>query len=276
MSLIIAKKHDNFITIKSDTEVTFHDTKLELSLGKIKFIIVNPNLTISFAGSLGYASYAVSEAISITNNGDFEIDEIIDFLLETNKKSEDEVSFIICTLKPQKEIIKVQNSTVERDLSTAWIGNYEGFKKFQSHFLPMIKSGLLKKIGFQLIFNECFEEVLNAVETIGGLSITIVGYEKFSYSGLNTKSLSLRTGKNWIEKGIDPFEVDVPPNPAHGDYRLEFLSSNNGDSFGVYYELGNFGFFVQPIKLNQLIKIKGKTKSEFKLEVLKQYNVQLK
>src|SRR5450756_821935 len=86
MSLVVAKKEDSRIYIVSDTKLTNPQNLNRVKLAApeefsaIKTAIINPFISISFAGDVTYAN----SAISVCRNLYFKVNEILSHLLKVN------------------------------------------------------------------------------------------------------------------------------------------------------------------------------------------------
>ena len=273
MSLIIAKIHKSFFRIESDTQVTFHNTRMPRHSGKLKSIIISQDIVVSFAGNYEYGCESLNDILEINSP---KVEEIIEILLKSNISSDNEVEYILSIANNGKEIIEIKENKVRRNLVSAWIGNVEGFKKFQKCFVPMMNSGLPDKLGAEYIFVDCFKSVMNSVQTVGDFSIAVkLGDYGFYYTGSRKRTVSAKTSKDSLNQGSDPLDIDIELRPENGDFSIEYLRSDDRLSIGIYYSLGLFGVLLNPKLSNEVNYIKAVDKKEFINSIKSEYNIDL-
>jgi hypothetical protein len=137
MSLIVARKFGNQLSIVSDTKLTYNNVGASISLdspfeGVIKSVIFNDNLCVSFAGELTEVIDAGIDQIAAWTS--IEIGKVIEFLTGIHNVSEQKTDFIIATGKPLPLIYEIKKGNCGF-VDVAWIGDQTAFNRFQESFL---------------------------------------------------------------------------------------------------------------------------------------------
>lgn len=277
MSLVIAKILNGHIRIESDSRILFNNYSEGHFLGRVKAIIVSAEIAICSAGNIFYFERVITRIKELQINVSVEF--ILQIILEENIESNDGTSFLFCLTGKQNKLIKIENGNIERNLTTAWIGDKKGFDKFQSHFIPVSSSGLVKRLGLDYIMWESFKGVIEYenIDTVGDIQISIISDKgAFKYTGIGTSVPSEKSIKENIKKGIYPIEkIPLEFSAKNGDYEVKFLPSTDGFSFGLYYSLGNFGVFIKPFSINSFSILSNCTIKNFCERVEAEFQSQL-
>ncbi len=279
MSLIISKIFNDRIRIESDTRIMLNKECECFFCGQVKTLIITPTLTISSAGVVSHFDEVLIEIKK--NYQQITLDFVLDLLIKKNIESNNETSFLVCITQPRSEILKIENFKIEKNLTSAWIGDKTGFDKFQSCYVPMSQSGLVKRLGIDYIMHSCFRDVINdeKINSIGDIQICVTSLNgTFQYSGINTKYPSPKSIDSNIANGIYPMEGEDEKlilSAQNGDFQIEYLISNNGTSFGVYYKFGRFGAFANPLENNVFFIVKDCDKNEFIDNIYKVHQITL-
>lgn len=277
MSLIIAKIFNDHIRIESDSRILFNNYSEGHFLGRVKIIIASPEIAICSAGNIFYFERVIERVKKLQNV--ITVEATLAILLEESIASNVGTSFLLCSTGQQNELIKIENSNIERNLTTAWIGDKKGFEKFQWHFIPMSKSGLVKRLGIDYIMWESFKGVIEDenIDSVGDIQISIISEKGiFKYTGIGMSIPSMKSIDENIKKGIYPLEeVPLELTAKNGDFEVKFLPSLDGLSFGLYYSFGNFGVFINPYSVNSFFILTNCTIDNFYERVENEFQTQL-
>jgi hypothetical protein len=171
MSLVIAKIIENKIYIESDSRVTdLSIVKNDPLCGVIKALVLNPFLTIAFAGDIMYAEKALER---INKNPNFNLDFVLQLLNHIHLESNEKTDFIIASyINNTSRLFKISSRKVETDISTCWIGDNLAFSLFQENRLKNIKKGQSELDALR----SGFKEVVNSevIQTVGDYQISIM------------------------------------------------------------------------------------------------------
>jgi hypothetical protein len=280
MSLVICKKINNLVYIESDSRVTdINEGRKESLYGVLKAIILFPRLCLSFAGNIYLGERVVKE---IYNHKNVSLEYLLDKLLKYNKGSNNGIEFILSTINNNKtEIIKISNYEVERNLTTAWIGDSDGFNDFQKHFHELKDSGKTEKDSLTTAFLKVIENP--NISTVGDFHVStitetslegnlfflysekfmlIVGREqRFSFKGEGTHSITMNWG-----------------SAEDGSYAICFFVSVTAERSAIayYFTHGNFGVLFYPKLSFEGIVIKNTTNREFLEIINEKYNIKMR
>jgi tetratricopeptide (TPR) repeat protein len=231
MSLIIAKKLDRNIFIVSDTKLTNPQNINHVEFNTpeefcaIKTIILNPYVTISFAGETGHAKIAIAHCRKLNDK----ITEILVYLLQTNINSNDATEFIVCVNLPPFFIYEIKKSRCE-PTSSAWIGDSDGFNEFQSHFLKSDKPDLLSKM------EDAFNGVIESdVKSVNGFLITVTNENHFfSYKQYMRTYIPSRT---YVGNSI----IEVYGTVQEGGYTINLFSDEKNEVLAIHLRQNDYG-----------------------------------
>jgi tetratricopeptide (TPR) repeat protein len=256
VSLVIAKKDGNVITIVSDTKLTYpNEIYPEYKLadpdkGVVKTVITNPFVCISFAcDDIDDAEEAMRKCTLFGTN----ISTVLNYLFNFHNLKKNRIDFIVCLSLPNLAKIYEIKSGKKSEVSTAWIGSLEAFNCFQQK-LHDNKNRLDKKASDVPDYSRCFTEVIESGidKTVNGFTISVTNTSGIflytSYvaiaSGLSPKTY---TTKNAIRQRIGDVEgfaiaLDLHGSAQEGNYTICIYGANdNYTALGLHILQGNFG-----------------------------------
>ena len=239
MTLVIGRIIQGGVIVESDSKIT--DPKIVsnrnyIFSGLLKTIILNPQISVSYAGDIETAQKAIER---LYQSSSFEINQIKSELLEINIESEFGTDFLIASLENQPLLYKIANGKIDISNTAQWIGDIEGFNMFQKEFLSKLKS--YKPTHIFSVHSNAFEKVITSekIESIGGFHITV----HRTKNGLEyLMKMSITSGQPITVKGnrthIVPFG-----NAQTGSYSYSYLISNNPffPAVGIHFPMGAFG-----------------------------------
>lgn len=274
MTLVVGKIAQGGIRIDSDSKITdptIASNRNNIFSGLLKTIILNPNLTISYAGGVETAQKAIERIYELKR---FEINTIKKELLKINIESDYETDFLIGSLENQPLLYKIANGKIEITNTTFWIGDKDGFNLFQKEFHSNLKNSEPGHIFS--VHSTAFEKVIKSdkIESIGGFHITVhrtkLGFEYMFKMELNMGQPTTMTVKNGST--IIPWG-----NATTGSFSSSYLKSDNplNPAIGIHFPMGNFGTLYYPKKSREIVLIKNvnafefvdKIKSDFKIKL---------
>ncbi|MDO9055946.1 MAG: hypothetical protein Q7U69_05310 [Sulfuricurvum sp.] len=131
MSLIVARVVSSSILVLADTKITdAHKKNNAYFEGISKVTLLDENTCIAFAGNVQKATMAINQLST-----SMQTDDILNHLSIVTKNSDD-VDFIVASILPNPYIWIIKNGKYE-SVSHGWIGDIDGFKKYQSYYLSM-------------------------------------------------------------------------------------------------------------------------------------------
>ncbi len=274
MTLIVARISQNFLRIDSDSKITdpsIVSNRNNIFSSLLKTIILNPKISVSYAGGVETAQKAIEKLYEIN---DFNINTVKSELLKININSEHETDFLIASIENQPLLYKISKGEINVSNQSQWIGDIDGFNLFQRNFIPNIKGTDAKHI--LSVQNDAFEEVISSgkIETIGGFHITV---HSTAY-GLEYKfKVLMSIGNTNVQlKNNEVFHL-LGGNVENGSYATSYLISDNpfNPAIAIHFPFGNFGTLYYPKLTREIILIKNVNPLEFVDTILKSYKIKL-
>lgn len=299
MTIVIAKKFDDSITILSDTKVTYDEKRVPLDRksmrsspmdGVLKTIILYSDVCISFAGDTKIACNIIKE---FKNQLDTNVDlkqnwsaqKCAELLHQQTLKHAADVEFILCVTNegeadPKQFIYKISKETSKdqiADAPSAWIGDVGAFGEFQKIFHPK-REQEEEKSAFSSAFHSLVQQ--DKIPGIGDFVITTT-YDKEYGFRYRTRFWSKLTIE--VPKDVKPNEEITmgTGTAAKGDYHEVYFESMYfcDPAVAIFFPIGNFGiFFYAPEALNNEgrgVIIKNVDESGFLEEIGIRYKIPL-
>ncbi|TGL45982.1 hypothetical protein [Leptospira perdikensis] len=253
MTLIICKKIDNQIIIKSDTLIAGPDkfTIKDNTYQGLKVFFIGKLFCLAYSGTQEYAHRIikiVNEKHKTFKNA-IEMAEFICSLKDNHFNKDSTVirefpDFIIVSSEINEKIIEIKGNCKPKEKdNSSWIGSFKGFENFQKNFNNKeIKKSIDE--NFHYSFNKVIEN--DEISDVGGNLVTIICDRK----GFRYQPYLQLTSPNYIVEPPIPSKDD--PNWA----TIQWGSDVTGgfgfttvtpvefsmNSFGIYYFQGKFGF----------------------------------
>ncbi|MBE7692825.1 hypothetical protein [Tenacibaculum finnmarkense] len=276
MTLIICRQIKEKIYIVSDSKVTDKNAVRNNPLtGNLKSIILNPYLSLCFAGNIHYAEKILELFYS---NKIANLQQLVLECLKTNIESNNETDFIIASLENGNPIIiKVSNKTAQQNQQNAWIGNQTAFSKFQKHYhsseSDKQESSKINNAFKSVIENEEIEDVADfclSIETVYQKNI-----KKYCFIYEMSAEVSFRPGTIIVSKEnqIIPFG-----GAEKGAFLALYMRSFNllKPAIAIHFPEGKFGvLFCPAINLNKAEIIKEANGEKFMDIIYDKYGINL-
>lgn len=140
MTLVVGRITQGGIRVDSDSKIT--DTNIasnrnSVFSGLLKTIIINPSISVSYAGGVDTAQKAIEELYKLEK---FEIGKVKGLLLEIHSENDCDTDFLIASLENQPLLYKISENKIDVSNSVQWIGDIKGYNLFQKEFLSNFKS----------------------------------------------------------------------------------------------------------------------------------------
>ncbi len=274
MTLVVGRITQGGIRIDSDSKITNPNeasNQNNIFSGLLKTIVLNPNISVSYAGGVETAQLAIEELYKL---GNFDIFKVKSKLLEINKDCKSETDFLIATLENQPLLYKISKGEISISNSFHWIGDIKGFNLFQSEFLPNLKSTNSKHIWS--VHSKAFDKVIenSQIESVGGFHVTVhrtnFGLEYMFTTNISSgrpQTLELKQGTNVLPWG----------DAGTGTYSACYLKSDNPfkPAIGIHFPIGDFGTLYYPRLSREVIMYKDVNGFEFADKVMTDYKIKL-
>lgn len=275
MTLVVGRITQGGIRVDSDSRITdpnIVSNKNSIFSGLLKTIILNPSISVSYAGGVETAQKAIETLYNLKN---FEINTIKSLLLKINIESGNETDFLIASLENQPLLYKISNGKIEPSNSFHWIGDIDAFNLFQREFLPNLKSIDAKHISS--IHSDAFDKVIenDKIESVGGFHIT-VHRTKFGLEYLF--KMQIMSGQPTSVTLTNNEAKPIPfGNAQTGAFSFSYLKSDNPylPAIGIHFPMGNFGTLYYPKITREIIFYKNVNGFEFAEKVKNEHNIKL-
>jgi hypothetical protein len=257
MSLIIARATNQSILLVSDTKLSYSQDSYNYKRlnpyleGTAKTLLIDRYRLVAFAGTVEYARQGIDRISASDSDSD-----IIRHLFEVTSVKSD-VEFIFATIAPKPRVVKISNKDITED-PIVWIGDYDGFKKYQEYFTSFSnpqstddQDTTLKILQLPDGENSCDAEMYsrmftcmsavinsNTIDSVGGFTVPIFTQKDKLQFG--TYCSIFRRPLEMIElemtNGVVPFG-----DASMGTFSVNFASLDE-KSFAVHIEQGQLGF----------------------------------
>jgi hypothetical protein len=266
MSLIIARATNKSILLVSDTKLSYSNhfynfKKLNPYLeGTAKALLIDRCRLVAFAGTVEYARQGIDRISESDSNSD-----IVSKLLEITSDQSD-VEFIFATINPKPQVVKISNKDIIED-PIVWIGDYDGFKKYQEYFISSSDPQSIEKHTTIEVLklpdgeNSCDAEMYsrmftcmnavinsNTISSVGGFTVPIFTQKdrlKFgTYCSIFRRPLE-KSEIEMINGGVFFGDASV------GTFSVTFGSLDE-KSFAVHIDQGQLGFVFDSVNIQIL------------------------
>lgn len=247
MTLVVTQKTNNGILALSDTKLTFVDGRSENPyFGALKSHIIDPRLSLHFAGSVMWAERALKKLTTLSQVDFCNLEAL---LLSIHNESSAETDFILAD--SQSCTISRISEGVSSRCDRAYIGDAEVYSTFSNNLAVEIqnheKAGIDEKFLMSCSLGTAFQKTLkeSPSSSVGGLDISI--FQKDGYFGYQPK-ISVEIGPQKLDVGRNPTEIPFG-NVGRGSFSVNMLSSDPGNCaqvLGVHLHFGNIGLLWGP------------------------------
>jgi hypothetical protein len=121
MTIVVAMKFDERIIVMSDTMISDPTDRADnIFPGRLKSIVINKWLTISYAGLSDQAIHIIRGIKKLSN---ISTELVVNILVEASRKHGDDLDFILCSHENAARLIKISNGEIFEGAEFLWIGN---------------------------------------------------------------------------------------------------------------------------------------------------------
>jgi hypothetical protein len=255
MSLVIARKMNQQLFMIGDSKITNELTKGNSKVTDlITKIVIHENFAIAFAGLILPAQRVIEDIRS----HDLEESEILEKLFEVHKKNENAVEFLLGSHENGSNFSLWLIKDGEKSLvETGWIGDYEGFAKYQGYYTGEIKAeeGVENVYHTNIVevpeddsagdFKKSFDSITNLincsdVSTVGNFVIPV-----FFKKGRFVNGTYASSTTHPMDFSKLPKEFTVTFSSADlGGYTYELATSNESpNQFAIYFWQPRLGVY---------------------------------
>ncbi|MGV3459151.1 MAG: hypothetical protein ACO1N9_01725 [Flavobacterium sp.] len=246
MTLIVAEIVNDQIQIISDTQIT--DRSLNKAInplnGKLKTIIINPLLSISFSGVTSFGDELLKKIYKR------QVHNIVISALESNMKSDNTVHFIVCQLiQNVPKLFIIKDRQVYQNAKAGYIGDGYAYKKYREFYSISEKETVFSKMI------EAFEKVLEDesenTSTVGQF-LTCVSTEAavnvpLNFLGYQVNRLDI-VGKQTLVQIDDNQYFIKTANANDGGFSHTYLRGFNphNPAYAIHFHTGKFAILFYP------------------------------
>lgn len=255
MSLIVARIVSSSVLLLADTKITdAHKKNNAYFEGISKVTLLDENTCIAFAGNVQKATTAINQLST-----SMQTDDILNHLSKVTIKSDD-VDFIVASILPNSSIWIIKNGKYE-SVSHGWIGDIDGFEKYQSYYLSSdnsesVYAGLTRmrmvkmpegdnpSVGEEYLHMfDCMGATIDSQEinSVGGFIVPVITHNRVLQYGNYCSIFRKPLEENEITEGGSPI---VFGNASVGSFSVNF-SGQNTECFAAHIEQGKLGILFE-------------------------------
>lgn len=284
MSLVVAQATDNGPRIVSDTRVVFPDgSRSSFKTGTLKAIIVARDITICFAGDVLLGLKGVREFARELVNGRL-VDDLLPRLQDLASDGRKTVEFIVARGKGSSQLTRIRNNGIECNLHSAWIGDQDGFERFQAERnRPLdsteseIETNLPPPARIMSTLQRAMQAVINdpSIESVNDFCVA-VAYRPSGFEYLG--SLFIHVGRDFH---VEPGE-DIIPKMAQsveeGGYSVSVVepAEPGTPALGLNFPRAQLGMLYLPLEFDEPQVILDVSPNDFSKVVLNRFGVAMK
>lgn len=282
MTLVVAKKRADFVTLISDMQVMEDERALNPvdHAGGLKIILLRPQLCIAFAGAVEQA-LDVLRSIESSLGENYSIDKVVNGLLESHIGGSQRTDYIVASLNPAA-ICKIHNGLLEKNLESAWIGDASAFEAFQEFFhtpnqLPQpdfIPEPRRSNMELSSKMSSALRQIVHNAKysTVGHYSLQIAGKSAFEYIPY-TEGFNFEPVTNTTEEK----SLTVPVDTTRGGYHYSVLAPKTPGVgvLGIYINQGELGLLFMPLQQDTVIKYTNISYADFLSKVEQDFGIRL-
>ncbi|MEK7761439.1 MAG: hypothetical protein AAB433_07655 [Nitrospirota bacterium] len=281
MSLVVAQATDDGPRIISDTRVVFPDgPRSSFTTDTLKAVVVARDFTICFAGDVLAGLEGVREFAREIEMGQ-PVENLLPRLHELTLNRRRPVEFIVAQRSCQPQLTRISDGGIEHNLQTVWIGDQNGFERFQAE-----RNKTLDSVGSLLenhltpsgrVMNSlqrAMQAVIDdpTIESVGNFCIAVTckssGFQYLS-------SLFVHVGRDFhIEAGENIFPMMVQP-VAEGGYSVSVVPpvEPGTPALGLNFPTARLGMVYLPLKFDGAEVIRDISPNDFVKAVKSHFGV---
>ena len=257
MTIVAAMRFDERICVMSDTMISSEvSTSDNIIPGRLKSIVVNEWLTISYAG---LSTQAIDAIRTLYRCSSITTDSVVQCLVETSLKYLNELDFIICSHESGARLIKIANGVVSEGANAYWIGNVQAATELSKVVRQKTEfNDLPDYISEEFIFKNAFNTYMdeNRCKGIGGAIIDCLSSPYGHCYNTHAGAFSWDT----IILGKDDHEERQEKNKTgmyHYEYNVQSTSARGQAIIGFYLNQAQTGYIYDPIHYDEAVKIEN-------------------
>lgn len=264
MTIVAARRFGQRIIVLSDTMISDANARADNILpGRLKSIVLNKTLTVSYAG---LSSQALDAIRAIHQNPNASVQSTIEFLTVTSKRFDGELDFLVCAHMESAKLLKISSGRTCEGADFYWIGNAQAVSELSQIEVQQAKIENLpdylceEEIHFTNRFQTYLRE--GRCAGVGGAVVNCLCSDCGHYYQDHANAFS------WDEViiGQDDYDQRQKTNKTgmyHFEYNIYSPEQRGQAIVGLFLGQSNVGFIHDPLHYNDAEKISGMNHAEF-------------
>jgi hypothetical protein len=283
MSLVVTQQTEDGPRIVSDTRVGFLDARRSsFKTGTLKAIVITREVTICFAGDVSVGLDGVRRFATCLKAGE-PLDELLPVLQELTSDGRRSVEFIAASAAASSMLTRVRDGQIERTLHSAWIGDRDGFERFQQE-----RQKLVGELQFKMMnqlppgtkamhaLGHAMQAVIEdpAIASVDDFCVRVAAKEgEFNYLGQTFihvgRDITVKSGENLIAKMAQPVE--------EGGYAVSVVepSEPGTPALGLNFPRARMGMVYLPLEYDEAQVVQDVSPNDFARVVLDRFGVRM-
>jgi hypothetical protein len=266
MTLVVGRVLNSGVFLLADSLVTYREARYRPAPGSVlKIIVLAPDLCVAFAGDVDRAQLAIegwSQTMGLQMTAEH-------FLHAHREGGLDNPDFIIGVHGPTPQLLRIRDGDIERELSTAWIGNAEAFRELQRRFLDRNEAD--PAISVESAFHEIVSE--QTFDDVGDFMIRCRsapgGFWYPPSSGVRFWPEQVTKGQGW-----QPISARTA---AQGGYAWSLLTPREigVGAVGLHFQQGRFGCLLFPRYSERAVRVPDVDVRDFIVDIKARFGITL-
>lgn len=261
MTIVIAKRIGERISVMSDTYISDENgIKDKVIPGRLKSVVVNKWLTISYAG---LSDQAIDAIRAIHSMHDITTQGVVNYLFDVACQYESQLDFILFSHEHDVRLVKILSSGIYEGSDHYWIGNIEA----ANAILTLFKDNLEKDLNFinfpdqnfivESKFRSAFSKYMreSGCEGVGGVVMDCLS----SPYGHCYQTYSSSFSWDVIDLGsvdYSSLQEEHKSGMYHYSYNVVSLDCRGEGIVGFYLDQAQIGFIYDPIRLDEALAVR--------------------
>lgn len=281
MSLVVAQTTEDGPRIVSDTRVGFpNERRSNFKTGSLKTAIIGPNIAVCFAGEKHIGLDGARRfAAGWKDNKD--TDALLNELYGLASRSSASADFIVARAESDSELVRISTGGIERNLHTAWIGEKDGFERFQKERnkpLDATDQRMMEAMPPSARTMSSLGRAMDAViddptiESINDICVRVSSKDdRFNYlesSFIHVgRDISIKNGDSLVAKMAQPVE--------EGGYAVTVVPpiEPGTPALGINFPRARLGMIYLPLDFDEAQIIEDVFPRDFSGEIFKRFGV---
>lgn len=268
MTLVAALKMGTRIVVLSDTQIDNRDvTRPNIIPGRLKSIVLNESMTVSYAG---LSSQAMDAIRNLHRGLPQSTEQVLDALVEASARHQGELDFILCSHEnpDAPRLVKLSDGLVSEGADFYWIGNQSSASTLSKLELPPIQGSNITdplSLAEAEFFRRFHEYVYSARDRNVGGAIVYCLCSPFGHcyqDHAGTMAWDVIT----LPDRTDPTErlTKHKTGIASFSYHVYSAIERGIAVVGLYLEQPEVGFLYAPLEFDDTVELNASDQAQFR------------